>query len=367
MQKTREQSRHAAAIAPAADAVAVAASPAQVRLIAGADVQDLELGGRTVAEARQVVQALFGIHPAAQALLDGEVVGEDQVITNGQLLEFVKHAGQKGAALRRADAIIEVRGEQVTWRRNGRAGGAISVSELMGRAGQAGVPPQCWRLYPHQVRLMAERRGGEVVGVIIEMPAGPRHVRWITDDSPDPFGGNAKFIARYLSFPWIVLLVVFSHGDLSNVQQAFYRNAPIRSLDDELYCTNLLNVAKGYQQDDWVCLARLHGQLGELGWPARIRAVTDHFWSAAFNRSSEVHEGNSRWGSAKPVDPRLANAAEWEAATRVDPYFTLQVPWRRARQSVGATLEAMLELIAPYRPVASAEQLVTLMQQDEDE
>lgn len=365
----RQQQRQTALVGPAAEALTIAAAPrAQVRVIAGADVQDLELGGRTVAEARQVAQALFGVHPTAQALIDGETAGEEQVIAPGQLLEFVKHAGQKGAPLgRRAEAVVEVKGEEATWRRNGRPRGTIRLDELIGRAVRAGTPPLHWRLYPHQVRLMVERRGGAVVGVVIEMPGGPRHVRWIADDSPDPFGRKAKLVDRHLSFPWVVLLVVFGGGELSNVQQAFYRNAPIRSLNDELYRTNLLNVAHGYEQDDWVCLARLQGLLGELDWPARIRTVTDHFWNAAFNRSSEVHEGNSRWGSDQAVDPRLATADSWEAATRADPYFALQVPWQRAPHNVGETLASMLELIAPYRPVASAEQLVTLMQQEDPE
>jgi len=215
------------------------------------------------------------------------------------------------------------------------------------------------------VRLMVERRAGEITGVVVEMAPGPRQVRWITDNSRSPLGEQAHYEERHLSFPWIVLVIVFVGGELSNLQQAFYRTAPIESLSDELCYTNLLNVAKGHGQDSWVCLVNLGRHLAPLTWEQRIRAVTDHFWQAAFNRSSEVHEGNSFWGEMRRLDRRLASPAAWEAATRRDPYFALGVPWKRTGYTLGATLERMLEMVAPWRPIERVEHLVTLMQQAE--
>ena len=112
-----------------------------------------------------------------------------------------------------------------------------------------------------------------------------------------------------------------------------------------------------------MCLVALSNRdLRRLSWPARLKVVTNHFWHAAFNRSAERHEGNSYWESAGAVDARLASADAWEQATQADPYFALQVPWRRAPRTVGATLEFMLDRVAPWRPVEGVEQLVTLMQ-----
>lgn len=344
--------------------------PAQaVRLIAGADVQDMALAGRTVAEARAVAQAVFGIHAAATALVDGREVGEEHRLLSGQQLEFTKHAGQKGAAAADAAAsaaklVVEVSEDRAVWRRNKRLIGGMTLSDLVARVSAVGETRASWRLYPRQVRLMVTRRRGAVTGVVIEMPPGPRRVRWIADDSAAPFGEGARYDERQLSFPWVVLLVVFVNGELSHYAQAFYRAAPIASLDDELYYTNLLNVARGHGMDSWVCLLNLGRRLGTLTWDERLHVVTEHFWQAAFNRSSEMHEGNSYFTAMRGVDQRVAGAAAWETATRDDSYFALSVRWRKTERSLGATLSDMLERVAPHSPIERVEQLVTLMQAD---
>ena len=92
--------------------------------------------------------------------------------------------------------------------------------------------------------------------------------------------------------------------------------------------------------------------------------MTQHFWQAAFNRSSEIHEGNSFVNSMARVDRRLASAGAWEAATQASPYFALEVRWQRASHNLGETVGRMLDLVAPERPIERVEQLVTLMQQE---
>lgn len=374
MQRKRQQTVAQAAIAPQPAAVGSCEPQRQVRVIAGADVQDVDLVGRTVAEARLVAQALFGINAEAVALLDGRAVGEEQVLGTGQLLEFVKHAGSKGAiatgptrvdAASTSGSVIEVAGDCVTWRRNAHRLGVTTVRDLVARVAAVGPESRTWRLNPRQVRLMVQRRGGLVTGVVIEMPPGPRQVRWINPTSRVPFGPGARYETRHLSFPWVVLVIIFVNGELSNWQQAFFRPAPIASLDDELYYTNLLNVACGYEQESWVCLVNLTASLGGLTWEARVGTVTDHFWHASFNRSAETYENNSFWGNARTIDRRFESAETWEAATREDPYFALTVPWRRAPRTVGETLECMLDKVAPWRPIERVEHLVTLMQQED--
>jgi hypothetical protein len=219
-----------------------------------------------------------------------------------------------------------------------------------------------WKLVPPGVRLLIER--GSTAALVIEMPPAPRAVRWIADDSPADCGPEATMREYRLAFPWTVLIVVLSGGELTQVQQAFYRTKPLAGLDDELCYTNLLNVARGYDLESWVCLVNLMSRLGGLDWGRRVRAITEHFWHAAFTRSSEVHEGNS-WWSAGAVDPRLTSPEAWAAATAADPYFVLGVPWRKAPQRLGATVAAMLDRVAPWRPVESVEQVVTLLQRED--
>ncbi len=351
-------------------AVAGTAAAARVRVIAGADVQDLDLAGRCVGAARAIAAALFGIHPAAVALVGGRQVPDDHVLAVGEHLEFVKYAGEKGAgaqaSVRAARSAIEIADTSAVWRRDGRMMGSTPVRHLLDRVVATGSGPATWRVHPPNVRLMAERAGGTVLGAVIEMPPGPRVVRWIADDSPDAFGAEARYRQRRLSFPWVVLFLVLRDGMLTGMQQAFFRSTPIESLDDHLSFTCLLNCAQApaYEdQESWVCLVALSNRsLRRLSSSARLKAVTDHFWHAAFNRSAEMHEGNSYWESAASIDARLASADAWEEATCADPYFALQVHWRRASRTVGGTLEYMLDRVAPWHPVERVEQLVTLMQ-----
>ncbi len=360
----------AATTAP--DILEAAPAPQRVRMIAGADVQDMDLAGRRVADARALALALFGLHPTAMALVGGRRVGEDHVLEAGQVLEFVKHAGKKGAgatAARTRDSrapTIELAGDRAVWSSNGREMGVTPVRMLLDAVAAAGQPPETWRIVPLHVRLMVARAGGDVTGVVLETPPGPRVVRWITDDSPRDYGPGTRYETRRLSFPWVVLIVVFAGGELTGIQQAFFRTAPIAALDDELYLTCLPNCARApayKDQESWVCLANLMRPLEQLSWDERLKAVTDHMFYGAFNRSSEVHEGNSYWGTASDIDPRLKTVEAWEAATAESPYFTLEVPWRRAPQPVAVTLTRMLDAVVPWHAVEHVDHLVTLMQQ----
>lgn len=363
MQKNR-QIAEPVEVAPVLEPVDAAPSP--VRLIAGADVQDLPLAGRRVGEARTVARNMFGIAAAALALVDGQRVEDDHLLGAGQTLEFVKYAGQKGAAgtavASSHDNIVELVNDRAVWRRGGRQMVATSVRALFDQVLDGGRGRGTWKLVPPGVRLLIER--GETTAVVIEMPPAPRAVRWIADDSPADCGPEATTREYRLAFPWTVLVVVLNGGELTQVQQAFYRTAPLAKLEDKLCYTNLLNVARGYDLESWVCLVNLMSRLGNLDWGRRVRAITEHFWHAAFTRSSEVHEGNS-WWSAGAVDPRLESPDAWAAATAADPYFVLDVPWRKAPQDLGETVAMMLDRVAPWRPVESVEQVVTLLQRED--
>jgi hypothetical protein len=70
--------------------------PSGVQVIWGASVQTLQLGGMQVQHARRLLQSLMHIDPAAPALINGEPARPNQRINEGDTLEFVVHAGEKG-------------------------------------------------------------------------------------------------------------------------------------------------------------------------------------------------------------------------------------------------------------------------------
>ena len=203
-------------------------------------------------------------------------------------------------------------------------------------------------------------RRGDAVAVAVEVGPQARTVRWLADDSEVPFGRGARYRDAFLSFPYIVLLLVFRGGALTGLQQLYYRND---SLDagGELLLPNLYNVAEGYGQRCWLCLQNLR-DVGRLpSWSSKIAAVGDHVFSAAFNQSSEMHEGNSYWGAMKTLDPRVKSVEAWEAATRENAWFALDVKWRPAGVTASVELRSMLDCVVAPSNLANATDLAGLV------
>ena len=67
-----------------------------VEVIYGASVQTLALAGLTVAQARPLVETILAVDPRSPALINGAPARPTQVIGEGNFLEFVHHAGEKG-------------------------------------------------------------------------------------------------------------------------------------------------------------------------------------------------------------------------------------------------------------------------------
>lgn len=82
---------------PARSADEPAVSNANVQVIYGASVQELPLGGMRVSEARELALTILQADPRAPVLLNGMPVRLDHLLAPGDSLEFVHHAGEKGA------------------------------------------------------------------------------------------------------------------------------------------------------------------------------------------------------------------------------------------------------------------------------
>ncbi len=67
-----------------------------VRCVQGANEQNLPIQGRTVSWARTNLKDALNIAPGATAFVDGEPIGEDHVLEDGQSLEFLVPCGKKG-------------------------------------------------------------------------------------------------------------------------------------------------------------------------------------------------------------------------------------------------------------------------------
>ena len=67
-----------------------------VEVIHGVYAHSLPLAGMTVRQARAELEERMNLAPDALAVVDGNEVDEDTTITEGQVLNFVKHSGEKG-------------------------------------------------------------------------------------------------------------------------------------------------------------------------------------------------------------------------------------------------------------------------------
>jgi hypothetical protein len=68
-----------------------------VSVSSGPYLEELPVASSTVGEIRRRFADRFDIDPQAQAVLDGNVVGDDTVVSAGQALMFTRRAGEKGA------------------------------------------------------------------------------------------------------------------------------------------------------------------------------------------------------------------------------------------------------------------------------
>jgi hypothetical protein len=256
------------------------------------------------------------------------------------------------------DLRIEIAADQVICRQDGSDVCSAPLNEfltaLIERADLFPMP----EAIPEGVRFV-RRRGDGVVLAIEEKPQ-VRTVRWLADDSLAPFGRGAVYRSARLAFPFVVAILAFRGGSLTGYQQCFYRTAPLSQPSDPLLVPNLYNVASGYGQQCWLCLANLKTDLRPLSWNDKVREIRRHLWGAGFNRSSEVHEGMSYWTANRSLDRRFETLEAWERASREDPFFPLNVAWTPAEKTVGDVMEEMIASIGPPPP-ATVPQLVNLL------
>jgi len=257
------------------------------------------------------------------------------------------------------DPELRIAGEEVAVRMRRKTLARATLADFVASVARAAADgPDL--ILPSGVRIYRPR--GEVVGVVVEVPPQARAVRWIADESKVPFGEGTLYRECFLSFPYVLLLLVLRHGRPTGMQQLYYRRAPLESLEEqELLLPNMTNVALAYDQRCWVCLQHLP-RARNTSVPSTIRNVVEHVFSAAFNRSAEVHEGNSYWGAMRDLDPRVASLDAWEEATRANRWVALDVPWKPAGATASAELTSMLDRVErPLCEAPTAEQLAGLV------
>jgi hypothetical protein len=68
----------------------------QIEVIHGVYAHSLPFAGMSVASVRAELAERMNIDPEAQAVVDGNFVPEDTILTEGNTLNFIKAAGERG-------------------------------------------------------------------------------------------------------------------------------------------------------------------------------------------------------------------------------------------------------------------------------
>lgn len=186
------------------------------------------------------------------------------------------------------------------------------------------------------------------LGVVHQMPAHVRCLRWIDGHSPKHFGPGTTYRSVRISIPYaITFAVYFARGRslaISGHNELYFRNEPLRSRNDSLCYPALLNISAiktPTRIRSWICTQYLGAQPG-ADWTAQLAALLNHTWNGGFNMSSEHHEGASWYGESRGIHSHLHPVEKWVKATEKDEAFALQVPWKPAPMNVGQLLDAML-------------------------
>lgn len=187
-----------------------------------------------------------------------------------------------------------------------------------------------------------------LLGVVHQWSAHVRQLNWIADDSPVPYGPGVKVVRRRISLPYLITFAIYFHRPpklmLTDYNELYFRNEPLRTMDDPVCFPALLNVSRiklKSRDRAWICTQHLRRGRSP-GWDTQLAALLEHMWNGSFTLSSEFHEGASWYGASKGVHPDLHPISRWEEATRQNEAFALQVPWKPAPLKVGQLLDTML-------------------------
>ena len=184
--------------------------------------------------------------------------------------------------------------------------------------------------------------------------APPRVVqfKWLSADSPVPFGEGAKYRMVRIALPYLVVLAVFEKGRLTDANECFFRVAPIESEDDPLLYPALLNCSRFQPPDgrplSWICTQHLDRQFMRERDPSKrmrlgFKSLLFCLLETGYNRSSEHHEFSSWHTESTRVDPRISTIEKWQEASDADPMFVLDVPWIPTGMSVKAVVERIFK------------------------
>ncbi|MBP6858606.1 MAG: hypothetical protein KBC33_02115 [Candidatus Pacebacteria bacterium] len=156
-------------------------------------------------------------------------------------------------------------------------------------------------------------RNGKMTVFVIEQPPQKRTLKIMAED-------GARSQSYQLSLPYMVFFVVL-RGRKSDNMYAFFRKAPLRSMQDDLLCVATPNIYSDFR----VCFSASAAKpsLAEMA-----EESIGNFWGGRF---IETHDPSNLTNQI--------SFEKWEAQSKKDSLFGLSYTWRSARKSVAEMLK----------------------------
>jgi len=265
--------------------------------------------------------------------------------------------GEPGVVFRGRNAFpVRLTGRQVR-----ETGEAVPEGVVFSRIAQFYAPPQDFFPIPSGVKFFSFQ--GDVGVLVVELEPGVRQVRWVRGFRSEDWELRSKYSAPYddrrLSFPYVVLVLPFFSGALDRRRcQVFYRRKSLKSWEDKLLMTNLLNVAAFGEFVSYLSMGG-YVQARGLSWQEAVEAAVRHFWWSEFHWGADRTFGISHFTAAsnQRLDPAIISVEAWEEASSGSSRFMLEIPW----PETGHTVLSAVQLAFSQMP-AQAINLVNLVQ-----
>ena len=309
----------------------------------GPYAESLPVVGKTVGEVRRKFADRFGIPKDAQAVLDGVDVSDDTIITNKQILTFMKRAGEKGAG----DTLV-IEGNRVRAISPEGRKVAVPLGDLIAHLSNPKMDTAGCVL-PDGVR-SAKTRGQQVIWVH-ETPPQVKNFKLISPDSPYKYGTQATYRNVSLSLPYVVVFASFVPGSVLGNCECFFRTSPLESMDDELMYPAFLNCSKFPDNTkdsnplSLICTqhVRVDG-LKKIEDPqaqmhAGLSALLGCLFETGFSFSTEENEGENWFGASSEKIKEISTVEKWQKSSLEDGLFALDVPWLKSGYTVRKVID----------------------------
>ncbi len=222
-------------------------------------------------------------------------------------------------------------------------------------------------LLPRGTKLYVKNRDKEII--VVEQPPQVRTLLWSSQNRSGTLRDSGDSAQRVtVALPYVIFVFGVLKNELvaryDELPRCFYRTAPLQSLDDTLYHTNLQNV---YYPTHWLCAPRIATHQND-NLTIKITKWIDSVWNSVFTddmrggpdiENSAIADDDYHLACDRVNDTRIASLDEWIEATREDPLFILDVPWEQSRYTVRSIVENALYMRLGEDHVAQIENITS--------